>query len=394
MRRGNKDIFVARPTLPPLEKFIPLLEEIWDSRVLTNEGPFHKRLEQSLCDFLEVKHLSVVASGTLALVIAMRALGLKGSVITTPFSFVATTHSLIWDGLEPIFVDIDPSTFNMDASKLAEAIRSDTTGLLPVHCYGLPCDVDGIQAIADKYKLKVIYDGAHCFGVHDAGGSILRHGDLSTISFHATKTFTTFEGGAIVTDDPQLTAHVNNLKNFGIMDEISVVTPGINAKMSEIHAAFGLLQLQNINAALEQRRLIDEKYRQLLAEVDGIRCVPLSNRYTSNCTYFPILVEKEYKLGRDQLYELLRQKNVYARRYFYPLISNLPMYRHYPSADKNNLPIANDLALKILCLPIYADLTFQQVRYVCDIIRNRGSSKIVRRVESGGYASAAGPSQF
>lgn len=364
----DKPIFVTRPHLPPLEEFTSYLEKIWENRILTNGGPFHEEFEKALCEYLGVEHLALFSNGTLALVTALQALRITGEVITTPYSFVATSHSLLWHGIKPVFVDIDPSTLNLDARKIEAAITPHTTAIMPVHCYGHPCNVDEIQEIADNYNLKVIYDAAHAFGVQDEGGSILRHGDLSVLSFHATKVFNTFEGGAIVCPDAKTKLRIDRLKNFGFVDEVTVVAPGINGKMSEINAAFGLLQLQYIDGALARRKNIDARYREALNDVPGIRCIKDSGERSINYAYFPIMVEDDYRFDRDDLYHRLKSKNIYARRYFYPLISSFPMYRGMVSAKSDNLPVATVMAEKVLCLPIYPDLTQDEQQRVIDTI--------------------------
>ncbi|MFH0726847.1 MAG: DegT/DnrJ/EryC1/StrS family aminotransferase [Pseudomonadota bacterium] len=362
-------IYVTQPYLPPLEEFQPYLEKIWENKWLTNAGPFHQEFEKTLAEYLGVRHLALFANGTLALVTALQALRITGEVITTPFSFVATAHSLLWNGIKPVFVDIDPETFNLDPNKIEAAITPQTTALLPVHVYGEPCDVVRIQEIADLYGLKVIYDAAHAFGVHNQGKSLLSHGDLSILSFHATKVFNTFEGGAIVCPDAKTKKRIDDLKNFGFHDEVTVVAPGINGKMNEVQAAFGLLQLKHIEKAIAYRREIDVQYREQLSSISGIRSLPLTAETTRNYSYFPILVEKEYPFSRDGLYETLRQHGIYARRYFYPLISEFPMYRGLPSASTDNLPVAQNVSRKILCLPIYPNLSNAQLSLVVDVIR-------------------------
>lgn len=364
----EKPIYVTQPFLPPLAEFLPYLEEIWDSRILTNQGPFHRRLEQGLCDFLGVDHLALFANGTLALVTALQALRISGEVITTPYSFVATAHSLLWNDIEPVFVDIDPITLNLDPNKIEAAITPRTTAILPVHCYGNPCDVDAIQTIADNYNLRVIYDAAHAFGVQCHSGSVLKYGDLSALSFHATKVFNTFEGGAIVCPDARTKQHIDNLKNFGFVNETTVVAPGINGKMSEFNSALGLLQLQHIDEAISKRRAIDSFYRESLKDVAGITCVSQSEQRVANFAYFPILIEADYPLNRDGLYEKLRSQGVFGRRYFYPLISEFPMYRGLPSAAAGNLPVANEIASKVLCLPIYPGLGIEDIETIVKII--------------------------
>lgn len=361
-------IYVTQPYLPPLSEFIPYLEQIWENKWLTNGGPFHQQLEQALCDYLGVKHIALFSNGTLALMTAMQALRITGEVITTPYSFVATSHSLLWNGIRPVFADIDPITLNLDPAKIEAAITPQTTAIMPVHCYGHPCDVAAIQKIADNYGLKVIYDAAHAFGVQSEGASVLNHGDLSVLSFHATKVFNTFEGGAIVCHDAKTKQRIDNLKNFGIVDEVTVVAPGINGKMSEINAAFGLLQLKGIDAALQQRQAVDARYRAGLATVTGIHCLPDTGEQVANYAYFPILVRPEYSLSRDALFQKLRDCGVYARRYFYPLISDFPMYRGLPSAGQSNLPVASKAASEVICLPIYPALTSEQVDFVLRII--------------------------
>jgi dTDP-4-amino-4,6-dideoxygalactose transaminase len=356
MESKNK-IFVTQPLLPPLEEFIPYLEKIWNNKILTNGGPFHQQLEKKLCEYLGVEHISLFTNGTIALVTALQALRITGEVITTPYSFVATTHSLLWNGIKPVFADIKPNTLNLDPTKIEAAITPQTTAIMPVHCYGQRCDVESIQKIADTYNLKVIYDAAHAFGVKDGKGSILRHGDLSVLSFHATKVFNTFEGGAIICPDAKTKIRIDHLKNFGIADETTVIAPGINGKMSEFNAAFGLLQLQHMDHALERRKEIDTIYRKKLARLPGIQCLENTNKETANYSYFPILVQPEYRITRDDLYQKLKDEGIYARRYFYPLISEYPMYRGLPSAQHGNLPVATDVASKVLCLPIYPPLS-------------------------------------
>ncbi|WP_315718563.1 MULTISPECIES: DegT/DnrJ/EryC1/StrS family aminotransferase [unclassified Bradyrhizobium] len=363
-------VLVTRPFLPPLDEFVPYLKSIWESKVLTNSGPFHQQLEKALCEYLGVTQISLFTNGTIALVVALQAAGIKGSVITSPYSFVATSHSLVWNSIRPIFVDVDPVSLNLDPSRIEAAIVEDTTAILPVHCYGHPCDVRAIQAVADKHHLKVIYDAAHAFGVTDRAGSILRHGDLSVLSFHATKVFNTFEGGAIISPDERMKQHIDHLKNFGITDEVTVVTSGLNGKMSEINAAFGLLQLRYIDAALARRREIDARYRDLLREIRGIRCLAPPREVTGNGGYFPILVNSDYPLSRDQLFQKLADHDIRARRYFFPLISNFPMYRDDYSAQPANLPNANDAASRVLCLPIYPGLSDERVEAIATVIRS------------------------
>lgn len=366
--KNKNSIYVTQPYLPPLEDFIPYLEDIWKNKILTNCGPFHQELENALCEYLGVDHLALFSNGTLGLVTALQSLRVTGEVITTPYSFVATAHSLLWNGIKPVFVDVDPINLNLDPAKIEAAITPQTTAILAVHCYGNPCDVKSIQKIADNYNLRVIYDAAHAFGVKDIDGSILRHGDLSVLSFHATKVFNTFEGGAIICPDAKTKQRIDQLKNFGFVDEVTVVAPGINGKMSEINAAFGILQLQHIENALKLRATIDTNYRTQLKDVKGIHCLPSGSGSVSNYSYFPVLVQPEYPLSRDGLYEKLKAKDVFSRRYFYPLISDFPMYRGLVSAKSSNLPIASTAASKVLCLPIYPALTQDDQQRVIDLI--------------------------
>ena len=366
----NDTIYVTQPFLPPLEELQPYLEQIWRNRQLTNRGPFHEELEQALCDYLGVENISLFANGTLALVAGLQALELTGEVITTPYSFVATAHSLLWNGIKPVFVDIDSNTLNLDPDKVEAAITPDTSAILAVHVYGHPCDTDRIRAIANRHRLKIVYDAAHAFGVQDGSGSILRHGDLSVLSFHATKVFTTFEGGAVVSPDSKTKQRIDYLKNFGIADEVTVVAPGINGKMNEFQAALGLLQLKYIDSAIEQRAEVDQFYRERLAGIRGISCLLPSSATRHNYSYFPVLVEPDYSLSRDELYARLKDKNILARRYFYPVISDFPMYRDAPSASRSNLPRAVAIAEKILCLPIYPGLESGQLEDVVSIVES------------------------
>lgn len=365
-------IYVTRPYLPPLEEFVPYLQEIWKRGTLTNNGPCHQELEARLAEYLGIGHISLFTNGTIALVTALQALRITGEVITTPYSFVATSHALLWNGIKPVFVDIDPHTLNLDASKIEAAITPQTTAILPVHCYGHPCDTDAIQSIADNYGLKVIYDAAHAFGVEDAGGSILRHGDLSVLSFHATKVFNTFEGGAIISPDARTKRRIDHLKNFGFVDETTVVAPGINGKMSEINAAFGLLQLKHVDKALARREAIDALYRRHLAGVPGITPISGCER-RHNHAYFPILVGPDYPLERDALYALLARHGIHGRRYFHPLISEFPMYRGLPSAAPERLPTATRAARQVICLPIYPDLSDGQVASIASVLRGNAA---------------------
>ena len=364
----NKPVFVTQPHLPPLEDFIPYLQSIWDRKVLTNGGPFHQELEAELAKYLGVEYLSLFCNGTIALVTALQALRITGEVITTPFSFVATAHSLLWNGIKPVFADIDPDTFNLDPARVEAAITPQTTAIMPVHVYGHPCDVDAIQRIADNYNLRVIYDAAHAFGVRANGTSVLTHGDLSVLSFHATKVFNTFEGGAIICPDAKTKQRIDHLKNFGFVDETIVVAPGINGKMSEFNAALGLLQLKHVDKAIERRRVIDAYYRSKLSAIKGIKCRDEGTQEVANYAYFPILVQGEYPTSRDGLYQKLKDIGINSRRYFFPLISEFPMYRGLPSAHRENLPIATKSAQQVLCLPIYPDLDLADIDRIVNVI--------------------------
>lgn len=364
----SRPVYVTQPDLPPLSEFIPYLEQIWDSKWLTNNGPFHQKLEQALCEYLGVEHLALFTNGTIALVTALQTLRITGEVITTPYSFVATAHSLLWNNIRPVFVDIDPVTMNLDPERIEVAITPQTTAILPVHCYGTPCAVERIQQIADTYGLKVIYDAAHAFGVRYRGDSLLKHGDLSVLSFHATKVFNTFEGGAIVCADARAKQRIDYLKNFGFADEVTVMAPGINGKMNEFQAAFGLLQLLHVDAAIGRRQAIDAQYRERLAGLPGISCLAPRADTHGNYSYFPILVGEDYPLSRDALYRKLRDNDIYARRYFYPLISDMPMYRGLPSAAAGNLPNARRVAEQVLCLPIFPAMADETVDRVCQLI--------------------------
>lgn len=343
--------------------------------MLTNGGPMHQQLEHALCEYLGVEHLALFNNGTTALLTALQSLRISGEVITTPYSFVATAHSLLWNGIKPVFVDIDPYTLNLDPESIEAAITPYTTAIMPVHCYGNPCDVDRIQDIADKYDLRVIYDAAHAFAVRDTGGSILRHGDLSVLSFHATKVFNTFEGGAIVCPDAKTKQRIDRLKNFGFVDELTVVAPGINGKMSEVNAAFGLLQLKYVDQSIARRREITRVYDFTLKNVPGIRLVGDVGQRVANYSYYPILVECDYPLSRDRLYDALREQNINARRYFYPLISNFSMYRGLESAEPANLPVAESIASRVLCLPIYPELSLSTIGQIVEVISS-GASRV------------------
>lgn len=367
---SQKLIHVTQPYLPPLDEFIPYLQQIWAKKILTNCGPFHQQFEEELCKHLGVDNVSLFANGTLALITALQALQLTGEVITTPYSFVATSHALLWNRLQPVFVDIDPLTLNLDPAKIEHAIGPQTSAILPVHCYGRPCDVDEIDRIAEKHNLRVIYDAAHAFGVTCHCGSVLNHGDLSVLSFHATKVFNTFEGGAIICSNIETKAKIDRLKNFGFVDEVTVSTTGINGKMSEVNAAFGLLQLKHYNTVLVRRREISQSYVSKLKGVRGITLLNAKDISNTNHSYFPILVNQDYPLSRNELYEKLKANNIYARRYFFPLISEYPMYSGLASGRPDNLPNATEAANRVLCLPIYPALTQDDVESIVTLIRS------------------------
>lgn len=364
----DKLIPVTQPYMPPLEEFVPYLEAIWDSKVVTNGGKFHAELERALCEYLGVEFLSLFSNATLALITALQAMKITGEVITTPFSFVATTHALHWNGIRPVFVDIDPVTMNLDPKKIEAAITPQTTAILPVHVYGSPCEVEEIERIADTYGLRVLYDAAHAFGVRKHGRSVLEFGDMSVLSFHGTKIFNTFEGGAIICRDAKTKRRIDHLKNFGFVDEVTVIGPGINGKMNEVQAAFGLLQLRHMERIATERARVDERYRATLNHVDGLLLPPLPPGCTRNHSYFPIRITRDFPVSRDALYEKLREHNIAARRYFYPLISEFPTYRGLPSAARSNLPVASEIAQQVLCLPIYPALTPHAQDRVIDIV--------------------------
>lgn len=370
IKKVDDRILVTRPLLPPLEEYHELLKDIWDSKQLTNSGKYHQALEKALCEYLGVEYISLFANGTLALVTALQALRITGEVITTPFSFVASTHSLWWNNIKPVFIDIDPVSFNLDPAKIEAAITQQTTALLPVHVYGNPCDVERIKTIADTYGLKVVYDACHTFGVTINDVPVLNFGDLSVMSFHATKVYTTFEGGAIVCHDEAMKTRIDNLKNFGHAGETVVVAPGINAKMNEVQAAMGLLQLKYVDAAVEKRKRIAMRYRTELKDVPGISCSHDMPGVKHCYPYFPILVDPErFRMTRDDLNELLKRNNIYGRRYFYPLISQFPTYRGLESAQPGRMPVAEKVTSEVICLPIYPDLEMKDVDRICRIIR-------------------------
>ena len=363
------NITVTSPLLPSLEDFIPYLEKIWDNKWVTNNGQFHQNLEMALCEYLKVPYICLFTNGTLPLLTALQALRITGEVITTPYSFVATTHSIWWNGCKPVFVDIDESTCGMDPDRIESAITPRTTAIMPVHCYGKPCDTEHIQAIAHKYNLKVIYDAAHAFGVEVNGQSILCKGDMATLSFHATKVYNTLEGGALVVHDAETKKRVDYLKNFGFAGETEVVGPGINSKMDEVRAAYGLLNLKQVDTAIEKRQQVAVQYRKALRNVKGIRFFDDMPGVRHNYSYFPIFVNaEEYGMTRDELYFKMKEKNVLGRRYFYPLISTFSTYRGLPSAAPENLPVATKVANEVICLPMHHALTTDDVSKVLEIV--------------------------
>ena len=369
MVMNEKQITVTAPLLPNLEEFNSLLKEIWDSKWITNNGSFHKQLEKELAEYLKVPYISLFTNGTLPLLTALQALRITGEVITTPYSFVATTHSIWWNGCKPVFVDIDPATGNIDPDAIEAAITNKTSAIMPVHVYGKPCDVKRIKEIADKYGLKVIYDAAHAFGVEVDGESILNAGDMSTLSFHATKVYNTIEGGALVMHDEETKKRIDYLKNFGFAGETTVIAPGINSKMDEMRAAYGILNLRQVDAAIEARHQVAIKYREALRSVEGITFMDDMPGVKHNYSYFPIFVDAEkYGMTRDELYEKMRSHNVLGRRYFYPLISTFSTYRGLPSAAPENLPKAHKIADSVICLPMHHELSVEDVDRVLELI--------------------------
>ena len=366
----NKDIItVTSPLLPNLDEFTESLKEIWESKWITNNGQFHQKLEAALAEYLKVPYVSLFTNGTLPLLTALQALRITGEVITTPYSFVATTHALWWNGIKPVFVDIDPSTGNIDPQKIEAAITPRTTAILPVHVYGKPCDTEAIQAIADKYGLKVIYDAAHAFGVEVNGESLLNAGDMSTLSFHATKVFNTIEGGAMVMHDEKTKQRIDYLKNFGFANEVEVVGPGINSKMDEIRSAYGLLNLKQVDAAIAARQKVAVAYRKALRNVDGISFWDDMPGVRHNYSYFPIFVDAEkYGMTRDELYMKMKDQDVWGRRYFYPLISEFSTYRGLESSRPENLPNAHRMADTVICLPMHHALSENDLNRIINSI--------------------------
>ena len=384
MDKHNSQITVTSPLLPPLEEFNSYLQQIWDSKWITNNGQFHQQLEKELAAYLGVEYLSLFTNGTLPLITAFQALGIReGEVITTPYSFVATSHSIWWNGLKPVFVDIEEDTCGIDPSKIEAAITPNTVAIMPVHCYGKPCKTAEIDAIAKKHNLKVIYDAAHAFGVTQNGKSVLKVGDISTLSFHATKVYNTIEGGALICHSAEMKYHVDNLKNFGFRGETTVVAPGINSKMDEMRAAYGLLNLRQVDAAIEARKQVAKQYVEALQDVQGIKIFqPMVDSFASspnslspcrlNYSYFPIFVDEEqYGISRDALYEKMKANNVLGRRYFYPLITDFDPYKNIPSANPANLPVANKIANQVICLPMHHALSEEDVRRVVKCITEK-----------------------
>ena len=365
----NKQITVTAPLLPNLEDFNRMLQDIWDSKWVTNNGKYHKQLEKELAEYLKVPYVSLFTNGTLPLLTALQALRITGEVITTPYSFVATTHSIWWNGCKPVFVDIDPATGNMNPDKIEAAITPKTTAIMPVHVYGKPCDTKRIKEIADKYGLKVIYDAAHAFGVEVDGESVLTAGDMSTLSFHATKVYNTLEGGALITHDEETKKRIDYLKNFGFAGETEVVAPGINSKVDEVRAAYGILNLKQVDAAIEARHQVAIKYREALRPVEGITFMDDMPGVRHNYSYFPIFIDAEkYGMTRDELYFKMKEQNILGRRYFYPLISEFSTYRGLPSAAPDNLPNAHKMADTVLCLPMHHELSEEDIERVLNVL--------------------------
>lgn len=370
----NTKITVTSPLLPPLKEFIPYLQDIWDRQWITNNGEYHKRLEKELAEYLGVEYISLFTNGTLPLITAFQALDIReGEVITTPYSFVATSHAIWWNGMKPVFVDVDPATGDIDPAKIEAAITEKTRAVMPVHVYGNPCDTEAIQAIADRHGLKVIYDAAHAFRVKVDGQSILKAGDISTLSFHATKTYNTVEGGALICHSAEMKKKIDFLKNFGFAGETEVMAPGINSKMDEIRSAYGLLNLRHVDAAIEHRRHVALRYREALKDVEGITMFAQQPDVEYNYSYFPIFIDAaKYGVTRDELYFRMRDKEVLGRRYFYPLISSFEPYRDLPSASAENLPVATRMAEEVICLPMHHRLSEADVDRIINLVVNRG----------------------
>lgn len=369
MNNFKLPIFVTQPSLPSLDEFTKSLQEIWNNKWLTNNGPFHQEFEKELALHLKVPYISIFSNGTLALLTALQVLKIKGEVITTPYSFVATAHSILWNGLTPVFCDVNPINGNIDVDKIEALITDKTSAILPVHVYGNPIDVYKLDLIAKRNNLKVIYDAAHAFGVEIDGKSILNFGDLSVLSFHATKTFNTIEGGAIISHNAEMKKMIDYLKNFGFQDEVTVIETGINAKVNEIQAAYGLIQLKNINNEIEKRKNISTLYFENLKGIKGLRTLTEIEGIKHNYSYYPIFIENSFPISRDSLYEELKSYNIFGRRYFYPLITEFPMYKDTLNETSANLSNAKKLANEVICLPIYANLEEEAVLYICDTIK-------------------------
>ncbi len=363
----NDKIYVTQPFLPPLEEMTAYMERIWENRWLTNNGEFHRQLETELSNFLGVPYVSLFANGTLALLTALQALDIQGEVITTPYTFVASSNALVWNNLKPVFVDIESEYCNLDPRKIEEAITENTTAIMPVHVYGNPCNHDAISKVAQKHNLRVIYDAAHAFGVNQNGQSVLNYGDLSVLSFHATKVFNTFEGGAIVSHSEEMKRHIDDLKNFGFRGELKVILPGINGKMNEVQAAMGLVQLEYFSEIRNKRLAIYAYYCDKLRSLKGISCIASRSDVEHNGAYFPVFVETDYSLSRDGLYDALKEANIFSRRYFYPLV---PDFEAYSGGESYDLPVARQMSDKVLCLPIYPDLSFEEVDRVIGVIES------------------------
>jgi dTDP-4-amino-4,6-dideoxygalactose transaminase len=371
MQKYDEAVFVTKPNLPSLDKVYPYLVKIWEEKTLTNNGPFHKIFERKLAEYLKAENINLFCNGTLALMIGLQALRISGEVITTPFSFAATTHALKWNNISPVFCDIEENSLNIDHNKIEALITPKTTAILPVHVYGHPCDTNEIQNIADKYGLKVIYDAAHAFGVRLNDKNLFLEGDMSILSFHGTKLFTTFEGGAVISKDEELKKRIDYLKNFGFADEVTVIAPGINAKMNEFQSVIGFLSLEIVEEEIANRKKLAEAYFERLKDIDGVKVYDKFDNYEYNYAYLPILIQKgKYKTLREEVYNTLKNHNIFSRRYFYPLISNMPPYRSLSSANKENLPTANKIADQILCLPLYGSLDEQKVHNICMIIKS------------------------
>jgi len=368
--RKNEITYVTQPKLPPLNELIKYLEKIWESKWITNNGKYHQKFEKALCDFLNVENCSLFTNGTLALIVGLKAFEITGEVITTPFSFVATSHALYWNGLKPVFCDIEEKTCNIDVEKIESLITSKTSAILPVHVYGNPCNVERIEEISNEHGLKVIYDAAHAFNTKINGETILNYGDISILSFHATKVFNTMEGGAIITSDKKIKKQVDLLRNFGFVDEVTIVAPGINGKMNEVQAAYGLLELKIVKKEIEKRKKVADYYRKNLKNVKGIKLLKEIEEVTHSNPYFPILIDKnECGKSRDKVYDKLKKHNIYTRRYFFPLISHLSYYRNLPSASPKNLPVAEKISRQVLCLPIYGDLKEKTLETICNLLK-------------------------